>query len=145
VEHSKPVNLNFGPLISWNFGLVQVARTDTGRGLTLQPPRKSPWHWSASHRGNQSSIKGIGEGVAECRIDFGPGYRIYLGKDGQQLIILLGGGTKKRQDEDIESAKSAWREYKKWKKTSQQVSAKALATSKTKTKSKQKPRRKQEE
>ncbi len=92
-------------------------------------------------QGNQSSIKGIGEGVAECRIDFGPGYRIYLGKDGQQLIILLGGGTKKRQDEDIESAKAAWREYKKRKKTAQKVSAKASATAKTKTKSK----RKQEE
>ncbi len=46
--------------------------------------------------GNLSSVKGAGAGVLECRIDFGPGYRVYLGRDGQDLIILLGGGTKKR-------------------------------------------------
>jgi hypothetical protein len=44
--------------------------------------------------------------------DWGPGYRIYLGKDGSQLVILLGGGSKNRQDEDIQAAKVAWREYK---------------------------------
>ena len=48
-------------------------------------------------QGNLSNSKGIGEGVFECRIDFGPGYRIYFGKDGDTLVILLGGGTKKRQ------------------------------------------------
>ena len=47
-------------------------------------------------QGNLSNSKGIGEGVFECRIDFGPGYRIYFGKDGDTLVILLGGGTKKR-------------------------------------------------
>ena len=47
-------------------------------------------------QGNFSNSKGIGEGVFECRIDFGPGYRIYFGKDGDALVILLGGGTKKR-------------------------------------------------
>jgi putative addiction module killer protein len=47
-------------------------------------------------QGNFSTTKGIGEGVLECRIDFGPGYRIYFGKDGDALVILLGGGTKKR-------------------------------------------------
>ena len=66
--------------------------------------------------GNTSSIKAVGEGVAEYRIDFGPGYRIYFGKDGDQLVILLGGGTKKRQSQDIEDAKTAWREYKELKK-----------------------------
>ena len=44
--------------------------------------------------GNFSASKGIGEGVFECRIDFGPGYRIYFGKDGDTIVILLGGGTK---------------------------------------------------
>ena len=48
-------------------------------------------------QGNFSNTKGVGEGVLECRIDFGPGYRIYFGKDGDTLVILLGGGTKKRQ------------------------------------------------
>ncbi|WP_419605931.1 type II toxin-antitoxin system RelE/ParE family toxin [Thiolapillus sp.] len=46
------------------------------------------------------------------RIDFGPGYRIYFGKDGDRLVILLAGGTKKRQDADIAAAKAHWRDYK---------------------------------
>ncbi len=45
-------------------------------------------------------------------MDFGPGYRVYFGKDGGTLIILLGGGTKKRQRKDIETAQDLWREYK---------------------------------
>ena len=48
-------------------------------------------------QGNLSNTKSVGGGVAECRIDFGPGYRIYFGRDGNTLIVLLGGGTKKRQ------------------------------------------------
>ena len=67
-------------------------------------------------KGNLSSIKGIGSGISECRIDWGPGYRIYLGQDGPELIILLGGGTKKRQNQDIKTAKSLWQEYKRRKK-----------------------------
>ena len=45
-------------------------------------------------QGNFSSAKGVGAGVYEYRIDFGPGYRIYFGKDGDRLVILVGGGTK---------------------------------------------------
>ena len=63
-------------------------------------------------QGNFSNTKGIGEGVLECRIDFGPGYRIYLGRDGNTHVILLCGGTKKRQQKDIEKAKIFWKEYK---------------------------------
>lgn len=63
-------------------------------------------------QGNFSNTKGIGEGVSECLIDFGPGYRIYFGRDGDSLVILLGGGTKKRQQKDIENAKAMWKEYK---------------------------------
>ncbi len=66
--------------------------------------------------GNTSSMKPVGEGVSEYKMDFGPGYRIYFGKDGKRLVILLGGGTKKRQNQDIEEAKAAWREYKRLKK-----------------------------
>ena len=43
--------------------------------------------------GNMSNVKGVGSGVSELRIDFGPGYRVYFGKDGDHIIILLGGGT----------------------------------------------------
>ena len=61
-------------------------------------------------QGNLSSVKGVGSGVFESRIDFGP-YRVYFGKDGNVLIILLGGGTKKRQQQDIDTA-NLWRDYK---------------------------------
>lgn len=63
-------------------------------------------------RGNHSSVKSVGEGVLEYKIDFGPGYRIYFGKDGLELVILLGGGTKKQQNKDIALAKQKWLDYK---------------------------------
>jgi putative addiction module killer protein len=62
--------------------------------------------------GNFSNVKGIGSGVFELKIDFGPGYRVYFGKDGERLVILLGGGTKKRQQRDIERAVANWQDYK---------------------------------
>ena len=58
------------------------------------------------------NVKPIGEGAAELRIDRGPGYRIYFGWDGKVLVILLGGGTKRRQRHDIEAALRRWRDYK---------------------------------
>jgi putative addiction module killer protein len=67
-------------------------------------------------QGNMSNTKSVGSGVFECRIDFGPGYRVYFGKDGNTLIILLGGGTKKRQQNDIQKAWKIWKDYKKRKK-----------------------------
>jgi putative addiction module killer protein len=63
-------------------------------------------------RGNLSAIKGVGKGVQELRLDFGPGYRIYFGRDGEELVILLGGGTKRRQNADIAAAQFLWQEYK---------------------------------
>lgn len=62
--------------------------------------------------GNFSNVKGVGSGIFEYRIDFGPGYRIYFGKDGKRLVILLGGGTKKRQHQDIAAAFANWQDYK---------------------------------
>ena len=62
--------------------------------------------------GNLSNARGVGQGVLEYRIHFGPGYRIYFGRDGDTLIILLGGGTKSRQHRDIENAKAFWQEYR---------------------------------
>jgi putative addiction module killer protein len=61
--------------------------------------------------GNMSNLKGLGT-IAEYRIDWGPGYRIYLGRDGESLIVILGGGTKKSQDADIAQARMLWSEYK---------------------------------
>ena len=63
--------------------------------------------------GNFSNVKGVGAGVFEYRIDFGPGYRVYFGKDGDTVVILLGGGTKKRQDRDIAIAQERWADSKK--------------------------------
>lgn len=57
--------------------------------------------------------RGWGEGVLEYRIDYGPGYRIYFGRDGDRLVILVAGGTKKRQQADIKTAQARWAEYKK--------------------------------
>lgn len=62
--------------------------------------------------GNLSNVKPVGYGVLEYKIDFGPGYRIYFGRDGDRLVILLGGGTKKRQQEDIKRAKANWEDYR---------------------------------
>jgi putative addiction module killer protein len=63
--------------------------------------------------GNLSNVKGVGAGVQEYRIDFGPGYRIYFGRDGDRLVILLAGGTKSRQHNDIATAQKRWADYKK--------------------------------
>ncbi|MDE0632511.1 MAG: hypothetical protein OXH73_13505 [Caldilineaceae bacterium] len=62
--------------------------------------------------GNLSNVRGVGSGVSECRINVGPGYRVYFGRDGDTLIILLGGGTKARQQRDIEGARELWQEYR---------------------------------
>ncbi|MBI5696051.1 MAG: type II toxin-antitoxin system RelE/ParE family toxin [Nitrospirae bacterium] len=63
-------------------------------------------------QGNFSRVEGVGSGVYEYKIDFGPGYRVYFGKDGEELVILLGGGSKKRQSADISKALACWQDYK---------------------------------
>lgn len=62
--------------------------------------------------GNFSGAKAEGEGVSALRLDFGPGYRIYFGRDGDLVVVLLAGGTKRRQQDDIQLARSLWAEYK---------------------------------
>ena len=61
--------------------------------------------------GNTSSIRWF-DGIGEYKINWGPGYRIYLAKDGADLIVLFGGGTKRRQQADIKQAKELLQEYK---------------------------------
>jgi putative addiction module killer protein len=62
--------------------------------------------------GNLSNVKGVGAGAQEFRIDFGPGYRVYFGKNGERLVILLAGVTKSR----VAAAQKRWADYKKRKK-----------------------------
>ena len=57
-------------------------------------------------RGNLSNVKNVGAGVFERVIDFGPGFRVYLDKDGDRLVIRLGGRTKKKQSTDIANAQA---------------------------------------
>jgi len=83
----------------------------------LAPPQfdrhlnRKPGSWRCP-AGNTSAAKTVGEGAHELRLDFGPGYRVYLGLDGDTLVILLGGSTKKRQDAAIAEAKAYWKQYR---------------------------------
>ena len=66
--------------------------------------------------GNVSSLKPLKGAFQEVVIDWGPGYRVYVGRDGERLVVLLGAGTKKKQQRDIETAEGFWEEYKERKK-----------------------------
>ena len=63
-------------------------------------------------RGHVSDLSGVGESVFELKLDWGPGYRLYFGRDGARIVILLLGGTKRRQGHDIARAKAFWVDYK---------------------------------
>lgn len=56
--------------------------------------------------------KSVGGGVCELRVDHGPGYRVYYGQDGNTLILLLCGGTKRTQAKDVEKAHAYWKDDK---------------------------------
>ena len=90
----------FAPFADWFMALDVAARTK----VTVAIAR--------IEQGNLSRVKSVGEGVLEYKIDFGPGFRVYFGRDGEVLVILLTGGTKKRQQRDIEAARAFWRDYK---------------------------------
>jgi putative addiction module killer protein len=62
--------------------------------------------------GNFTAAKSVGSGVSELRLNFGAGYRVYFGRDGDTLVLLLGGGSKKRQQADIVDAHERWADYK---------------------------------
>jgi len=62
--------------------------------------------------GNMGDCHGIGEGIQELRIDYGPGYRVYFGQRGATIVLLLCGGDKSTQAKDIELAKQYWDDYR---------------------------------
>lgn len=80
--------------------------------LNVQAALKVRTAIARMENGNFSNVKSVGQGVSEYRLNFAAGYRIYVGKDGNRLVILLGGGTKKRQSRDIEAAQRHWKDYK---------------------------------
>lgn len=61
--------------------------------------------------GNFGDAKFLRDGVHEMRIDWGPGYRVYYGRDGRTVIVLLCGGDKRKQGADIKGAVELWQEY----------------------------------
>ncbi len=63
-------------------------------------------------KGNLSNVKSVGSGVLEYRIDFGPGYRLYFGRDGDVLVIMLIDGDKRLQQRDINAAIKFWGDYR---------------------------------
>jgi len=89
------------PFAVWFEGLDAIASAKVSRALVRL------------EQGHMSNVKSVGEGVLEYRIHWGPGYRVYFGRDGHVLVILLTGGTKQRQQKDIQSAKECWADYKK--------------------------------
>src|SRR5262245_33409150 len=88
------------PFANWFAELDVAARAKVTRAIARM------------EQGNLSNVKSVGAGVLEYRIDFGPGYRVYFGRDGDTLVILLTGGTKKRQQRDINAAHACWQDYK---------------------------------
>jgi putative addiction module killer protein len=88
------------PFWDWHAGLDRAAVVHVDRALARLT------------NGNLSSTKSVGAGVMEFRIDFGPGYRIYFGRIGQEIVVLLAGGDKRRQQRDIDAAITWWADYK---------------------------------
>lgn len=93
------------PFAEWFADLEPVTRAKIARVMARM------------EQGNLSNVKPVGGGVLEYRIDFGPGYRVYFGRDGETLVILLTGGSKKRQPRDIEAACACWQDYKRRKRS----------------------------
>ena len=81
--------------------------------MVFRQPRQSGSRpgWREWRLGIFSNAKSVGDGVSEYRMDFGPGFRIYFAVAGSDLIILLAGGSKRRQEADIRKAKQMWLDY----------------------------------
>jgi len=88
------------PFAQWFAGLDETAGAEVATAL------------ERLYTGNTSNVRAVGAGVSELKIHFGPGYRVYFGWQGLELVILLGGGTKARQSADIATAQARWADYK---------------------------------
>lgn len=94
--HEYITNNNRAPYSEW---LSDLDRTVKARVLTRV---------DRVRRGNFGDCRSVGDGVFELRLDFGPGYRVYYGREGETLVILLCGGDKGSQADDIKKAKGYW-------------------------------------
>ena len=83
--------------------MVQTAPGQTGKGSHQRS-------YQAAVIGNPGNVRAVGKGISELRIDYGPGYRVYFVQRGKYLAILLAGGDKSTQDQDIEKARNLARE-----------------------------------
>jgi putative addiction module killer protein len=94
--------------------LHEKGRSPFGRWFDRLPAMAAAKINTARHRmiqGNLGDVKPVGEGVSECRINWGPGYRIFFGMGGKDGVVLLGGASKKDQQGMIER-KECWRDYR---------------------------------
>lgn len=94
--HEYITNNNRAPYSEW---LSRLDRTAKARVLTRV---------DRVRRGNFGDCRSVGDGVFELRLDFGPGYRVYYGRRGETIVILLCGGDKASQADDIKIAKGYW-------------------------------------
>lgn len=90
------------PFSDWFFSLVD-----------LRARQKIASRLARVRAGNLGNLKSVGDGIQELKIDYGPGFRIYIGQLDSEIIILLCGGDKGSQNADIKKAKVYWKEYKK--------------------------------
>lgn len=93
-------NVGKEPLVDW----IEDLRDAKTRRRILQ-------RISRIQNGNYGDCKSLKEGVLELRLNFGSGYRLYFGEDGDTIVVLLCGGDKSTQAKDIERAKEYWKEY----------------------------------
>ncbi len=103
-------------LVTYTDDAGEVPFVDWLAGTDRQAAKRVTIALDRLEGGNTGQLKSVGGGVHELLIPFGPGYRIYVGQDGERLVILLTGGTKRRQSLDIERAKRLWADYKAQKK-----------------------------
>jgi putative addiction module killer protein len=87
-------------------GWIDAMKDKEGQGAVLARVNRLAF-------GSFGDWKSVGDGVSELRIDYGPGYRVYFGRKGKTVVILLCGGDKSSQKTDIKTAKQYWKDYEK--------------------------------
>ena len=95
---------------TWDLFGVEIWHTETEAGWCMKLARVQARIFRIE-AGNLGDNKTVGHGVFEIRLNFGPGYRVYFGFDGRQVVVLLGGGSKGTQKRDIIQSRRFWIDY----------------------------------